>query len=183
MKYCKHCPTPGDCLHRNVCIAKERTGGAASTSGGLLPEPRSGVGQSDPLTSSDDAPLPDQGKGELRRLRDEITRRADSARAMSERRKRAGLFDSSHYYLGEAAAFDSIARMLAARLRESRPQSDSEEVEECPSCSDVSVFIRPDGERLCGCCHHQWARGKRTERSGSGNGAALDPVGDGKSEP
>lgn len=121
-----------------------------------------------PLTFAEASPFADQGKGELRRLRDEIKRRADSARAMSERRKRAGLFDSSHYYLGEAAAFDSIARMLAARLRESRPQSEESEVEEC-QCDKPGNILGGNGYSWCSKCSKPTARGKRSGASGSAN--------------
>ena len=128
------------------------------------------------------SPLPDQGKGELQRLIDYLKREASEHRHDAKRWNFDCDFDSSREAEKQAADCDRWAAMILALRREPRPQSDRSEAQRCSSCQSK---LDDDGEFLsCPECFEIMddSTSKRNGASGSGNGAALDPVGDGKSE-
>ena len=124
------------------------------------------------LTSDSAPPFPDQATGELQRLIHEWREAAAAHGSMaSGLRKAYGSNDAATCQEKQAAVYRQCCRDLMAVLcSEPRAQSDSEEVEEagCLELDDGLVVCQSTGlpVRRCSDCP---SRGKRTERSGSGN--------------
>ena len=139
---------------------------AGSESRDLLPETRSGVGDKATTFKGTDTPLPDPATGELSALAREWKKEAaesDEESGHAERRKDE--FERVWYKADAAARYDCASQLMRL-LSEPRAQSDTEEVEECPTCRPMrlnSMGLEWKCED-CGASSER-ARRKREERS------------------
>lgn len=121
-------------------------------------------------------PFPGQGGGGVQRLVDQWNDEAEICDTKATRGEKWGSFYKTKDLRKKAAVLRLKASELETALRtEPLTQSEAGGVEECPKCQGRIIENWSNGNRVCHRCHHTWARGRRRERSGSGNDQGHRP--------
>lgn len=159
---CRYCPECGEFL------AGETPAGEHPR---LVGEHAERAGNMEPTTSQGHSLRVGETKGgvELRRITEEMRDEASAARDIVENYSSMRSYEEMVAYETRADALEDYATKIeAALLSEIPDESEAEGVVECPSCGQEWYEGVEDDHCLKGSAC-PWARGKRRERSGSGN--------------